>query len=221
MSARWLVLASSARGCTLKRVTWVTLSSLLSPFSFPLNPSELIPDSIFVSLSSFTLGGFGWSGHAGENWDRDSQRTYMQCTSCWGFWRTVGVFIWRSLCQTSPCLPPVLQLYCWVHYNASRIEVKLFLAAKSTVTTDLWRKEKSSPGLNFLLTITSQPFWELCWWIERLLALCSNANRTNIQFVIWNSEFILNKMLWQHFTVLFKSLPYDYLPHVPTGALFF
>lgn len=74
---------------------------------------------------------------------------------------TVGVFIGHSLYQSSACLSLVLQ-FCFcvstcVHYNAPQIEVKLFLAAKSTVTTDLWSKEKSSPGLKSLLTVTSQP----------------------------------------------------------------
>lgn len=60
-------------------------------------------------------------------------------------------------------LPPsgsaaLLLVTTCVHYNASQIEVNLFLTAKSTVTADLWRKEKSSPGLNFLLTLPPDYF---------------------------------------------------------------
>lgn len=98
-------------------------------------------------------------------------------------------FLTNSGCVHKTLYLPDLSLprFCvstCVHYNASQIEVKSYLAAKSTVTADLRRKEKPSPGLKSLLTVTSQPYREFCWWVKRLLALCSNAIRTNIQFVI-------------------------------------
>lgn len=148
----------------------------------------------------------------------------MQCTCCYGFWRTVGVFMMFSLPDLS--LPPsgsaallLGDCLCALRCIADRGQVGV--GSQKHCYNWFMEKRKIISRTELSSYITSQPFRQLCWWIKRLLALCSNAIRTNIQFVIWNNEFILNRMLWQHFTVLFKSLPYDYLPQVPTRALFF